>query len=112
MYIDYNQHTVTADHRGTFCIDGFQGIDQAACFCIIAQGKRYHEYGIADNSLLYCCKTVEVFDEDLVIAFDGETPTIYQYREDISITADKEKRILHDRNRIHAKVLGSFNFYH
>lgn len=112
MNVDYNQHTVTADRRGVFSIDGFQSVNQNDCFCIVAQGARYHEHGIANNSLLYCCKTAEIFDKDLVVVFDGETPTIYQYREDNTITADGEKRILHDRTRIHAKVLGSFNFYH
>ena len=82
-----------------------------ACFTIVAYGHRYHEYGIADNSLLYCCKTKNVIDGDLVLAFEGETPTLYQYREDKAIAEDGEKRILHDRRRIHAKVLGSFNFY-
>lgn len=112
MNVDYRQHTVSADQRGTFLIDGFQGINTEDCFCIVAQGTRYHEYGIANNSLLYCCKTAKAIDGDLVIVFDGDVPTIYQYREDVAITQDGEKRILHDRNRIHAKVLGSFNFFH
>ena len=64
------------------------------------------------RSLLYCCRNAEVDDGDLVIAFDGDVPTIYLYREDSEIAAEDEERILHDRKQIHAKVLGSFNFYH
>ena len=41
-----------------------------------------------------------------------EIEFLYQYRKNKKITQDGEKRILHDRKIIHAKVLGSFNFFH
>ena len=104
-------HTIAAGTNGKLVIDGFQGFDVDSCFCILAFGHRYHEYGIADNSMLYCYKTNIAGDGDLVLAMDGETPTLYQYREDKRITYDGNKRILHDPARIYARVLCAFNFY-
>ena len=111
MNTDITRHPIIGRSDGMIMIDGYGSVDMDACFTIVAYGQRYHEYGIADNSLLYCCETMNVNDGDLVLAFDGETPTLYQYREDRAIAEDGEKRILHDRTRIHAKVLGSFNFF-
>jgi len=111
MNIDISRHPFTSRSDGKLLIDGYSSINLDKCFTIVAHGHRYHEYGIADNSLLLCCKTKRVADGDLVIALDGDTPTLYQYRKDKTITKDGEKRILHDRRCIHAKVLGSFNFY-
>lgn len=112
MNIDSTQHPISARYDGHLLIGGFQDIDVDACFCIKAYGHRYHEYGIADDSLLCCCKTNAVSDGDLVLVFEEDVPTLFQYRKDKKITQDGEKRIIHDRRRIHAKVLGSFNFFH
>lgn len=111
MNTDSTQHIISASYNGQLMITGFQGIDVDACFCIKAYGHRYHEYGIADDSLLYCCKTSKVSDGDLVIVFEEDVPTLFQYRKSKKITQDGEKRIINDRKRIHAKVLGSFNFF-
>lgn len=112
MNVDYRHHTVFVNHKGALMIEGYNSISSDECFCIVAKGHRYHKYGIADDSLLYCCKNAEVGDGDLVVAFDGDVPTIYLYREDSGTTSEHEERILRDRKQIHAKVLGSFNFYH
>ena len=112
MTLDHTRHTVAAHPDGVLKIDGFDGVNVDACFCIVAYGHRYHEFGIADNSLLFCCHTNAASDGDLVLVFEEGIPTLYQYRKNKSVTVDGEKRILHDRKRIHAKVLGSFNFYH
>ena len=111
MNTDIMRHPIVGRSDGMLLIDGYSSVNMDACFTIVAYGHRYHEYGIADNSLLYCCETKDVVDGDLVVAFEGNKPTLYQYREDNTILEDGEKRILHDRRRIHAKVLGSFNFY-
>lgn len=112
MNVDCTQHSISASYDGHLLITGFQNVDVDACFCIVAYGHRYHNYGIADDSLLYCCKTRAVSDGDLVVVMEENVPTLYQYRKDRKITQDGEKRILHDRKRIYAKVLGSFNFFH
>ena len=112
MNVDCTQHTISASYDGHLLITGFQDVDVDACFCIVAYGHRYHDYGIADDSLLYCCKTRAVSDGDLVVVMEENVPTLYQYCKDKEITQDGEQRILHDRRRIHAKVLGSFNFFH
>ena len=93
-------------------IAGFDGIRMENCFCIIADGHRYHEHGIATGSVLFCCKGMEVADGDLVVVKEKNRLAVYLYRTDPNIKADGEKRILHDPSAIHAKVLGSFNFYH
>ena len=111
MNVDITRHPIVGRSDGMIMIDGYGCVDMDCCFTIVAYGHRYHEYGIADNSLLYCCETKCITDGDLVLAFDGDTPTLYQYREDKAVTEDGEKRILHDCSRIYAKVLGSFNFY-
>jgi len=112
MTVDHTCHTIAAHPDGVLKIDGFDGVDVDACFCIVAYGSRYHEYGIADNSLLFCCQTNEVTDGDLVLVFEEGVPTLYQYRKGKNVTEGGDKRLLHDRKRIHSKVLGSFNFYH
>lgn len=104
-------HTIAAGTDGKLVIDGFQSFDVDSCFCILAFGHRYHEYGIADNSMLYCCKTNAANNGDLVLVMDGETPTLYQYREDKTITKDGEKRILHDIDQVFARVLCSINYF-
>ena len=37
---------------------------------------------------------------------------LYLYLKDRKVKADGEKRILHNKSKAYAKVLGSFNFYH
>lgn len=111
MNNEFTRHPFSCSRNGMLLIDGYQDVDMDACFIIVAHGHHYHEYGIADNSLLYCCKTKKVSDGDLVLTYEKEGPTLHQYRKDKSIKVDGEKRILHDRRRIYAKVLGSFNFF-
>ena len=112
MNVDSTPHIISARYDGHLLIAGFENIDADSCFCIKAYGHRYHEYGIADESLLYCCKTNAVSDGDLVLAFEGDVLTLFQYRKDRKITKDGDKRIIHNRRQIYAKVLGSFNFFH
>lgn len=112
MNTDCSHHNVFVNHKGYLMIEGYHDISFDECFCIIAQGHRYQKYGIAGDSLLYCCRNAEVEDGDLVIAFDGNIPTIYVFRENDEAVPVGEERLLHDRKQIHAKVLGSFNFYH
>lgn len=105
-------HQFTITENNSISIEGFEGIDARNCFCIIAQGHRYHEHGITNGSVLLCCKNVEARDGDLVVVRERNRLAVYQYRTDPKVKVDGEKRILHDASEIHAKVLGSFNFYH
>ena len=112
MNTDYSHHSVFVNHKGQLMIEGYQGVSFDDCFCIIAKGHRYQRYGIAEDSLLYCCRNAEVDDGDLVIAYDGNIPTIYLFREHNDPAQIGDERLLHNRKQIHAKILGSFNFYH
>ena len=98
-------------YRHTLCIGGFEGPIIENCFLMSAFGSRYHDYGIADNSLLLCSPDAPLADMDLVIAEENGGPAVFVFSKDRSYSSDGRKRILHDKSRIQAKILGAFNFY-
>ena len=49
---------------------------------------------------------------DLIVVKENGTFALYLYLKDRKVKADGEKRILHNKSKAYAKVLGSFNFYH
>ena len=106
------QHTIAATAKGDLCITGYPEIDAESCICFEANGTRYQKYGITDGSILYCSRTAKVNDQDLVVVFEKRgKPVLYWFCEDKNAIAVDDVRILHDRSRIYAKVLGAFNFY-
>lgn len=105
------RHSILSDGLGSIQIDGFSGLNIDRCFCIKAEGHRYHEHGIATGSILLCQRAVPVSDGDLVIVEEDGAFALYRYLKDRKIKEDGEKRILHNKSRAYAKVLGSFNFY-
>lgn len=92
-------------------ITGFTGIDQKRCFCTFAEGSRYHEHGISTGSMLLCQRKAPISDGDLVLVDVDGVLTIYQYRKDRRVKEDGEKRILHNKSKAYAKILGSFNIF-
>ena len=105
-------HTIAATAEGDLYITGYPEIDAESCICFEAKGTRYQKYGITDGSILYCSRTAKVNDQDLVVVFEKRgKPALYWFREDKNAIAVDDVRILHDRSRIYAKVLGAFNFY-
>lgn len=106
------QHTIAATAEGDLYITGYPEIDAESCICFEANGTRYQKYGITDGSILYCSRTAKVNDQDLVVVFEKRgKPALYWFCEDKNAIAVDDVRILHDRSRIYAKVLGAFNFY-
>lgn len=97
--------------RNTLCIGGYDGHIIENCFLMSAFGSRYHDYGIADNSLLLCSPDAPLADMDLVIAEENGGPAVFVFSKDRSYSSAGRKRILHDKSRIQAKILGAFNFY-
>ena len=97
--------------RNTLCISGYEGHIMENCFLMPAFGSRYYEYGVADNSILLCSPDAPLADMDLVIAEENGGSAVFVFSKDRSYSADGRKRILHDENRIQAKIIGSFNFY-
>ncbi len=104
-----HQFRIAEDNSVT--IEGYAGINYQNCFCIVAEGSRYHEHGISTGSVLLCCKGAKADNGDLVLVKEKNRLAIYRYFTDPDIKSDGEKRILHDASVIHAKVLSSFNFY-
>ena len=47
-----DKHTVSGNNKGDILITGFANVENKKCFCIMADGHRYHEYGISTGSLL------------------------------------------------------------
>lgn len=92
-------------------IAGFPGIDQKRCFCTFAEGSRYHEHGISTGSMLLCQRKAPIGDGDLVLVDVDGVLTIYQYRRDRRVKEDGEKRILHNKSKAYAKILGLFNIF-
>ena len=106
-------HTISATATGDLFITGYPDIAAEDCICFEANGQRYQSFGITDGSILYCARNTQVHDKDLVIVFEKNgQPTLYCFFEDENVCVDSEMRILHDRSKIYAKVLGAFNFYH
>ena len=92
-------------------ITGFSDLDRERCFCTFAEGSRYHEHGISTGSVLFCQRKAPIVDGDLFLVDVDGVLTIYQYRKDRKIKADGEKRILHNKSKAYAKILGSFNIF-
>ena len=63
-------------------------------------------------SVLFCQRAAEINDGDLIVVKENGAFALYLYLKDRKIKADGEKRILHNKSKAYAKVLGSFNFYH
>ena len=106
-------HTISATSTGDLFITGYPDIAAEDCICFEANGQRYKAFGITDGSILYCARNTQVHDKDLVIVFEKRgQPALYRFYEDDAVSVDGDMRILHDRSKIYAKVLGAFNFYH
>ena len=93
------RHPILSNGYGSIQIDGFSGLIPKKCFCIMADGHRYQEHGIST-------------DGDLIVVKENGAFALYLYLKDRKVKADGEKRILHNKSKAYAKVLGSFNFYH
>ena len=106
-----DKHTVSANSKGDILITGFSNMENEKCFCIMADGHRYHEYGISTGSLLLCQRGAAINDGDLIIVKEDGAFTIYLYLKDRKIKEDGDKRILHSKSKAYAKVIGSFNFF-
>lgn len=104
-------HGMRMHETNSIEICGFSNLTEENCFCVVAAGHRYHEFGIADGSVLLCSKAVTPQDGDIVTTFDGTLFTIYVFRPGSMEAMDGEKRIIADRGKIYATVLGSFNYY-
>lgn len=110
---------MTTDVRTPICfassnaiqIEGLPPMKHKNCFCIYAGGHRYHDYGISTGSLLFCQRGAAISDGDLVLVDVEGVLTIYLYRKDRKIKQDGEKRILHNKSKAFAKILGAFNIY-
>lgn len=106
-----DKHTVSVNSKGDILITGFTNAKNEKCFCIMADGHRYHEYGISTGSLLLCQRGTAINDGDLIIVKEDGAFTIYLYLKDRKINEDGDKRILHNKSKAYAKVIGSFNFF-
>ena len=105
------KHPGLTDGIGSIHIEGFHGLQVDKCFCVMAEGTRYHEYGIASGSVLLCKRAEPINNGDLVVVNEDGVLTVYLYLKDRKKKTDGEKRILHNKSMVYAKVLGSFNFY-
>lgn len=110
--IKTRMHPIMAPEGGSeIIIGGFGELDKSAMFCTVAYGSRYHDMGIADGSILLCSIEAPVSDGDLVTVMEDGERKIYLFSSDPAPAADGQKRILHDTDKIEAKVLCSFNFF-
>lgn len=105
------RHPILSNGYGSIQIDGFSGLTPKKCFCIMADGHRYHEYGISTGSLLLCQRGAAINDGELIIVKEDGAFAIYLYLKDRKIKEDGDKRILHSKSKAYAKVIGSFNFF-
>lgn len=80
-------------------------------FGIIASGHRFHAYGIANNSMLICDPVAEVHPDDLVIVMNDGNPEVKLYRPTQPIPEGSDMPVLKSKKAVHAKIIGSFNFY-
>ena len=106
------RHPILINGYGSIQINGFSGLIPKKCFCIMADGHRYQEHGISTGSVLFCQRAAEINDGDLIVVKENGAFALYLYLKDRKVKADGEKRILHNKSKAYAKVLGSFNFYH
>lgn len=105
------RHPILTNENGAIQIAGFEGTNADKCFCIMADGHRYHDHGISTGSVLLCEQYAPIRDGDLVVVEENGVFSLYLYLKNQEIQADGEKRILHNKSKAYAKVLGSFNFY-
>ena len=80
-----DKHTVSVNSKGDILITGFTNAKNEKCFCIMADGHRYHEYGISTGSLLLCQRGAAINDGDLIIVKEDGAFTIYLYLKDRKI---------------------------
>lgn len=111
MMFGQASHEIGCYNADTILIRGFNGIINNRMICLKALGHRYHEYGIADYSILLCSSDIEPKHGDLVVSFDGLQPVIYVFRPDATEDYDGEKRVLRDPAKIDAVIVSSFNYY-
>lgn len=81
------------------------------CFAVIASGHRFHAYGIANNSMLLCDPAAEVRPDDLVVVMNDGKPEVKLYRPTQPIPEGSDMPVLKSKKAVHAKIIGSFNFY-
>lgn len=105
------KHPILANGSSSIQIEGFSGLNTKKCFCIMAEGHRYQEYGISTGSILLCQQSAPIGDSDLVVVKEDGAFALNLYLKDRKIEVDGEKRILHNKSKAYAKVIGSFNFY-
>lgn len=115
---EHGEYTLSSDHDmkvavgGKLVIEGMELPDARNCFTMTAAGHRYHNYGIADGSQLLCVKTKNANPGDLVLVLEeiGKT-AVYLYKPTQPMPEGSEMRVLNDREKIYARIIGSFNFY-
>lgn len=104
-------HPIRTNPDGSMLIEGYpEGVFRES-FGLIAKGPHFHEYGIADNSLLLCSPALEPKDGDVVVLFGEEQPVLYIFRPGAPEGMDGDKRVIGDPGRVDAVVLSSLNFY-
>lgn len=106
------QHPFLCTGYNSILIDGFVGVNMDKCFCIVANGQRYLDHGITTGSILFCQRSAPIKDRDLVVVEENNGFAVYLYLKNRQISEIESKRILHNKSKAYAKVLGSFNFYH
>lgn len=105
------KHPFLCNEYNSIQIDGFVGLNTDKCFCIVANGQRYLDYGITTGSVLFCQRSSPIKDKDLVVVEEDGGFAVYLYLKNRQISEVGTKRILHNKSKAYAKVLGSFNFY-
>jgi len=111
MKVSVDDHRIGYQYSDSILIEGFDGMVDENMFCIEAIGHRYHDYGIADHSLLLCSTAVVPEPEDLVICFEDDLATVYIFRPDATDAFDGEKRLLREPEKVDAVIISSFNYY-
>ena len=81
------------------------------CFAVIANGHRFHSFGIANNSLLLCDPAADIQPDDLVVVMKDGITEVKLYRPTQPIPEGSDMPVLKSKKAIHAKIIGSFNFY-
>lgn len=81
------------------------------CYSMLASGDHFHAYGIANNSLLICDPGADVRPDDLVVVMTDGKPEVKLYRPTKQPPAGSGIPVLKSKKAVHAKVIGSFNFY-
>lgn len=106
------KHPIQCVNGDSIQVMGYQGVDPDNCVCFVANGNHFHEFGIADSSVLLACKGAPVFDGDLVVVLTGDSPGVHLYRKPRRGRPPQTSvPTITDVKLVFAKVLGSFNFY-